>query len=608
MASIFFSYVEEDGAQVPALASLLEAAGHSTWYYERDSIAGRPYPSQLAAAIDRSDAMVVIISPDSMTSVQVDREVTRAFESSKQLIPLLRRTTYDSFRARRSDMAFMTGAFVHTPIDGFSTDQISAVIFSALANAPIPGGSRVATNQSWRSRARVLAAGFVSLALLIMLVVGLYVSDRIPWRDADDDGSDPGSFSPISLASPTSTSLASAVAIVTPSPATPIPVTASPMATPGLGVSLASVIAPASDMRQGNPGRTGEQPGPGPGPDPGIIWSFDAQEEIVSSPVVRDSSVFFGTAAGTIYALNARTGDVRWSYAAKAAVRSSPALSGDNVILGDRNGALYALNTETGALEWSIEIPEKTVPPDTLGLSTPLALADRIFVCDSDGDLVSVAATSGEILWRTSTGTSTCLVPSTDGSRVFTVAEYREIGRLYAIDAVSGNVEWTVDLSGAPSAFPITNGETVIVATADGTTSAYDSERGDELWWFRTLNEVAAPPVISGERVFISDSFIGEFYALDLQTGEVLWKRAIQDPTNEYAGNFPGWNSSASVVGNTVIWGNGQYFDLWAFDTQTGVEKWQAYTNGGGVYSSPAIVGGVMYVGCVDGMFYAYGG
>ena len=67
------------------------------------------------------------------------------------------------------------------------------------------------------------------------------------------------------------------------------------------------------------------------------------------------------------------------------------------------------------------------------------------------------------------------------------------------------------------------------------------------------------------------------------------------------AGN--GINSSPAVVGGVAYVGS-QDHNLYAIDAISGVKKW-AYQTENIIYSSPAVVGGVVYIGSLDGNLYA---
>jgi len=97
---IFISHVEEDSSIALQIAGALEAKGYSTWYYERDSVPGPAYLAQMGDAIEQAQAVVLIISPQSVGSNQVTTEVVRAHETNKAFIPLLNGISHAEFQTR----------------------------------------------------------------------------------------------------------------------------------------------------------------------------------------------------------------------------------------------------------------------------------------------------------------------------------------------------------------------------------------------------------------------------------------------------------------------------------------------------------------------------
>ncbi|MGD0545870.1 MAG: toll/interleukin-1 receptor domain-containing protein [Candidatus Acidiferrales bacterium] len=98
---IFVSYVEEDGDVAHEIAQHLEAHGYSSWYYERDCPAGADYFEETFKAISDCEAMAIIISPRSLPSDQITREIVRAVEANKATLPLLLDLTHDEYAHRR---------------------------------------------------------------------------------------------------------------------------------------------------------------------------------------------------------------------------------------------------------------------------------------------------------------------------------------------------------------------------------------------------------------------------------------------------------------------------------------------------------------------------
>jgi hypothetical protein len=99
---VFVSYVEEDGDVAQELARGLEAAGYSTWYYQRDCPSGASYLVEISKAIDRCDAFLLLVSPHSCDGPdEITAEAVRAYKSRKKKIPVLYQMTHDEFEARQ---------------------------------------------------------------------------------------------------------------------------------------------------------------------------------------------------------------------------------------------------------------------------------------------------------------------------------------------------------------------------------------------------------------------------------------------------------------------------------------------------------------------------
>ncbi|HKC74565.1 MAG TPA: toll/interleukin-1 receptor domain-containing protein, partial [Chloroflexota bacterium] len=110
MNCVFISHVEEDADTAQELAVGLEEAGYIAWFYERDTLPGPPYLTQILQAIAQSAVVIVLVSSDALGSWQVDREIFQAFETGKPMIPLLVGIPHEELRNRRREWVLMFGA------------------------------------------------------------------------------------------------------------------------------------------------------------------------------------------------------------------------------------------------------------------------------------------------------------------------------------------------------------------------------------------------------------------------------------------------------------------------------------------------------------------
>jgi hypothetical protein len=110
MRDVFIAHVEEDADIALEVVLGLEEVGYTTWCYEVDSIPGQSYLIQTGKAVEDSRVAVVVISPHSLGSRQVTREVVRAHESGKEFIPVLRGITHVEFQNRQPEWREAIGA------------------------------------------------------------------------------------------------------------------------------------------------------------------------------------------------------------------------------------------------------------------------------------------------------------------------------------------------------------------------------------------------------------------------------------------------------------------------------------------------------------------
>ena len=240
----------------------------------------------------------------------------------------------------------------------------------------------------------------------------------------------------------------------------------------------------------------GEAPGPG-GDDGRIIWKVPTPASSTRDPALSDGIVYFaGPAEHSVVAIRGATGQVLW----KAIAPGPPfPLAGVNVVataqtvaMGDV--AIYGFDKANGARRWIFAEPEDDEP----GRHRLAANASTIFAAS-------------------------------------------RLGRVHALDAMTGRPRWTVDLA---------HGDTLI--------SAFD-------------------PAIAGNELYVGTKRFdvharGSLYALDATTGALRWK---YDFTPEFPNLFAGCLGNALVIGDMVVVAQ-EDGRLFAFARANGQVRWIA--------------------------------
>jgi len=172
------------------------------------------------------------------------------------------------------------------------------------------------------------------------------------------------------------------------------------------------------------------------------IFNFKAGTRIRCTPAVTNEGIYFGDFGGKFYCLDmggklkwkfATAGDTitqsRFSYDRKAIV-SSPVVVNGSVIFGSRDGFLYALNGKTGQLKWSLDYSRSWI------ISSPVIYGGTVIQGTSDGRYINaVDLDSGKEVWRTKTNDVIFASPTIIGDMVY-VGSFD--GTLYSLDARNG--------------------------------------------------------------------------------------------------------------------------------------------------------------------------
>jgi outer membrane protein assembly factor BamB len=159
-----------------------------------------------------------------------------------------------------------------------------------------------------------------------------------------------------------------------------------------------------------------------PSPITGAVcpaWSTPLDGTSSVPPVLDDAetTVFTGTSAGTVVALDAATGAVRWSTPLGSGVAASPALAGGRLYVPTAGGSLMVLDAATGAVQWS------TAPG--AGISGQPAVAGGVvYTGSSDGSLHGYAAagcgtSTCPALWTATTGSAIDGAPAVSAGQVY---------------------------------------------------------------------------------------------------------------------------------------------------------------------------------------------
>jgi outer membrane protein assembly factor BamB len=210
----------------------------------------------------------------------------------------------------------------------------------------------------------------------------------------------------------------------------------------------------------------------------------------------------------------------------------------------------------------------------------PLVIGGRVFVLDSQNNVIAVDATSGRQVWRRT-------LRSSDTAR----------GRFFGREGAQA----------LPGGLSSGDGR-IYAATGFGDLVALDVANGNELWRMNAGAPIHTSPLAAGGRVFVTTND-SELFAVDARTGDVEWTQsAIAEPARMLSSPSP------ALVGETLVapFASGEII---AMLSANGRRLWsEALTRAGTTTSlsaindiagRPAVVGGIVFAGSQSGTFAA---
>jgi len=358
-------------------------------------------------------------------------------------------------------------------------------------------------------------------------------------------------------------------------------------------------------------------------------WQFMASAEVRNAMIVApwdpadekvDPPVYFGDVSGNQYAVSAITGELIWRkrmddhgvatltaastlvddvlYVPISSLEEGAAISADYPCCTFR-GAVAALNAGTGEELWRRYFIPPAKEQATNGAGKKLYGPSGVPVwagMSVDGDLLFVA--TGDDYTGEGSGVSDSVIAlNRHNGEVVWVAQARAGDVWNASCEYAGKIncpddngpDW--DYGAGPVVATGASGRKLLLAgDKGGLVVGLDPLTGKVLW----RNKVGRGGVVAGinfglaahgGKVFVPVSDVPDgrtydepakpgLYALDIDTGEFIWKAPAEDTCNGRAGCFPGYSAAITVLDDYVLAGSNDGY-LRAFDTENGAILWE---------------------------------
>jgi outer membrane protein assembly factor BamB len=255
------------------------------------------------------------------------------------------------------------------------------------------------------------------------------------------------------------------------------------------------------------------------------LWRQKTKLPLSGGPATDGEVVVLGSSNGEVVALNAADGRQRWQTNVSSEVLAAPAIAGGVALVRTVDGKLAALDLTDGRQRWFVQqlMPRLTVR----GTGAPVVMKDTVFVGFDNGKLASYSLADGSVGWEVlldpPAGRNEIERLADINSTVRTIGEdlyvvgYR--GQLASVAAESGQVMWSRDVRSYEGLS--VDLQNVYVSGADSELTAMSRQTGSDLWKHEQLKlrDISGPTAYQNS-VVVGD-FEGYVHFFDTATGEL---------------------------------------------------------------------------------------
>lgn len=344
-----------------------------------------------------------------------------------------------------------------------------------------------------------------------------------------------------------------------------------------------------------------------------VIWSqeFNASG---SNPVIEGETIYIGSADGSLYAFNAKSGAKKWQFQTgehllpgpqiistpniedlpdqvikqkKQGIKRidmTPSIHSGTLFFGSGDHIFYALDANTGAKKWQYEAGKGMASSNNTmyQVSSPVIINDVVYFVNIDG-LHALSIIDGEKIWMFETLRDIPESQIKDMKRSPSAPVFFEgliyltawplLGRLapaqsylYAIDSGTGKAIWTVIIDGVNISEPLVVNNHVCVAVGPKLL-VFDMKDGEKIWERSTGKYGSGRILAVNNTVYFSGDKI--LLAIDVNSGQVVWSKVI----NESEGDLINDNNNLYLISQKDGF-NSTVSTILAVDLTTGTERW----------------------------------
>jgi outer membrane protein assembly factor BamB len=251
----------------------------------------------------------------------------------------------------------------------------------------------------------------------------------------------------------------------------------------------------------------------------GILWQVRPAGPLRGAPTVTNGTIYVISQDNQIYSLKEDDGSTNWSESASLEIAgifgaASPAVGQGTVVAGFSSGELNAYRYENGRQVWQDTLQRTSIRTSVSSLTDidadPVIDNGQVFAIGAGGRMVALDLVSGQRMWELNiSGIST---PWVAGDWVFAVTDE---AKLLCIYRQNGHIRWISQLpqfqkpkskkGDIEYSGPLLAGNRLILVASNGQVVQLDPATGNYRSQFNVGAPVSLPPIVANSTLYIYD-------------------------------------------------------------------------------------------------------
>jgi len=336
-----------------------------------------------------------------------------------------------------------------------------------------------------------------------------------------------------------------------------------------------------------------------------VLWVFDSEAAIQSSPAIYNGKIYFGNDNGILFALNS-DGTKSWENdLSTQKIIGSPAIGSDGTIYipaDSATGPLFAIRPD-GSIIWS-SISNPGIYA-SYSFQSSVAIGDDGTLFVNRDNVYGLSPSTSAIIWNSGQGTSGFSSPAiASDNTVYSADSISGTGQIYSLNPslpAANQPRWKFDPGNSVSSSPAIGADgTVYIGSQNGKLYAFDpapAANKQPKWELNLVGLIYASPIIGADNTIYIVNLAGSLFAINPDKS-IRWQISLG--SQDYYGN-------PSITESGLIYIGAQDGKVYGLNTD-GTKRW-VLTTENAIRTSPAIgPDGTIYVGSMDGKMYAIRG